>query len=92
MHVNKARSMRILVVEDEKKLVAFIKRGLKEAGYAVDTADDGEEALFQAEFNPYDLIILDIMLPKGDGISVCRTLRQKGIDVPVLMLTARDNV
>jgi len=84
--------MRILVVEDEKKLSAFIKRGLKEAGYAVDTADNGEEALFLAETNPYDLIVLDIMLPLVDGIKVCRQLRQGHIDIPVLMLTARDDV
>jgi heavy metal response regulator len=84
--------MRILVVEDEKKMVAFIKRGLKEAGYAVDTTDNGEEALFLAETNPYDLVILDIMLPVLDGIKVCRQLRQKRIDIPVLMLTARDDV
>jgi len=84
--------MRILVVEDEKKLSAFIKRGLKEAGYAVDTADNGEEGLFLAETNPYDLIILDIMLPVLDGIKVCRQLRQGRVDIPVLMLTARDDV
>jgi heavy metal response regulator len=84
--------MRILVVEDEKKLAAFIKRGLKEAGYAVDTADNGEEGLFLAETNPYDLIILDIMLPVLDGIKVCRQLRQGRVDIPVLMLTARDDV
>ena len=84
--------MRILVVEDEKKLVAFIKRGLKEAGYAVDTTDNGEEAVFMAETNPYDLIILDIMLPVLDGIKVCRQIRQGHIDIPVLMLTARDDV
>jgi heavy metal response regulator len=84
--------MRILVVEDEKKMAAFIKRGLKEAGYAVDMADNGEEALFLAETNPYDLIVLDIMLPLVDGIKVCRQLRQGHIDIPVLMLTARDDV
>ncbi len=84
--------MRILVVEDEKKLQAFIKRGLKEAGYAVDAADNGEDALFMAEGSPYDLIVLDIMLPVRDGIDVCRKLRQARNDVPVLMLTARDDV
>jgi DNA-binding response OmpR family regulator len=84
--------MRILVAEDEKKMAAFIRRGLKEAGYAVDIAPDGEDALFQAQANPYDLIVLDIMLPVCDGIEVCRLLRKAHIDVPVLMLTARDNV
>ena len=84
--------MRILVVEDEKKLASFIKRGLKEKGYAVDLAETGDDGLFQAEVNPYDLIILDIMLPGKDGLYVCRELRKKNIDVPIMMLTARDEV
>ncbi len=84
--------MRVLVVEDEKKLAAFIKRGLKEANYAVDVADNGMDALFLAESNPYDLIVLDIMIPGRDGIHVCRQIRKGGIDSPVLMLTARDDV
>jgi heavy metal response regulator len=84
--------MRILLVEDEKKLAAFIKRGLKEASHAVDVADNGVDALFQAESNPYDLIILDIMIPGKDGIQVCRQIRKRGIETPVLMLTARDDI
>ncbi|NTV29353.1 MAG: response regulator transcription factor [Candidatus Omnitrophica bacterium] len=84
--------MRILLVEDEKKLSAFVKRGLREAAYAVDTADNGEGALFLAETNTYDLIVLDIMIPGQDGIAVCRKLRKKGLTVPILMLTARDDV
>lgn len=84
--------MRILLVEDEIKMASFIKRGLKEEDYIVDVADDGEKALFSAEINPYDLIILDIMLPAKDGITVCRELRGKGINVPVLMLTSKDRV
>lgn len=84
--------MRILLVEDEKKLSAVIKRGLKEVHYAVDHADNGDEALFLAETNPYDLIILDIMLPGKDGIYICRHLRKNKNDTPILMLTARDNV
>ena len=84
--------MRILVVEDEKKVASFIKRGLKEKGYAVDVAADGNAGLFQAKANPYDLIILDIMLPGKDGIYICRQLRKSNINVPVLMLTARDDV
>jgi heavy metal response regulator len=84
--------MRILVVEDESKLSAFIKRGLKEAHYAVDTADNGVDAIFLAETNPYDLIVLDIMIPGPDGVVVCRKLRKGGLDVPILMLTARDDV
>ncbi len=84
--------MRILVIEDEKKVASFIKRGLKEKGYAVDVAVDGNEGLFQAKTNPYDLIVLDIMLPGKDGIFICRQLRKSNINVPVLMLTARDDV
>jgi len=84
--------MRILLVEDERKLSAVIKRGLKEVHYAVDLADNGDDALFLAETNPYDLIILDIMIPGKDGISICRNLRKKKNDTPILMLTARDDV
>ncbi|NOX97941.1 MAG: response regulator transcription factor [Nitrospirae bacterium] len=84
--------MRILLVEDEKKVASFIKRGLKEKGYAVDVSYDGEEGLFMAESNPYDLIVLDIMLPGENGIVICRQLRKKKVNVPVLMLTARDEV
>lgn len=83
--------MRILVVEDEKKIASFIKRGLKEERYVVDTADTGQDGLFLAEVNPYDLIILDIMLPGIDGISLCRQLRENKLEAPVLMLTARSN-
>jgi len=84
--------MRILLIEDEKKIAGFITRGLKEDKYVVDTAFDGEQGLYLAEINPYDLIILDIMLPLKDGISVCKELRNKHINVPVLMLTAKDSV
>ena len=84
--------MRILVVEDEKKIASFIKRGLKEQNYSVDVIYDGEEGLFMAEVNDYDLIVLDLMLPGKDGLTLCRELRGKGVDVPVLMLTARDAV
>ncbi|MDD5069475.1 MAG: response regulator transcription factor [Candidatus Omnitrophica bacterium] len=84
--------MRILLVEDEPKIASFISRGLKEANYVVDIVSEGNQALFQAEVNPYDLIILDIMIPGRDGFSVCRLLRAKGIDVPILMLTARDSL
>jgi heavy metal response regulator len=80
--------MRILVIEDEKKIADFIKRGLKEEGYAVDTARDGEEGCFLAKTNDYDLIVLDIMLPKMDGISLCRKMREEKINAPILMLTA----
>lgn len=81
--------MRILVVEDEKKISDFIKRGLKEEGYSVDTAYDGKEGHFLATTGQHDLIILDIMLPKMDGIGLCRKLREEKILTPLLMLTAR---
>ena len=84
--------MRILIVEDEKKIASFIQRGLKEEHYAVDIAADGEEGGYLAEINSYDLIILDIMLPKQDGVSVCKELRRKKIATPILMLTARDTL
>jgi len=84
--------MRILVIEDEKKVADFIKRGLKEEGYAVDVASDGEEGLFQAMEIAYDLILLDLMLPKLDGISLCKKLRQNNIHIPLIMLTAKDSV
>ena len=84
--------MRILVVEDERRLAGIIKRGLLEEGYAVDTVYDGEEAQFMAETTPYDLIILDIMLPAKDGLAVCRELRTKKINTPILMLTAKDSI
>jgi heavy metal response regulator len=84
--------MRILVIEDEKKVADFIKRGLKEEGYAVDVASDGEEGLFQAMEISYDLILLDLMLPKLDGINLCKKLRENHIQTPLIMLTAKDSV
>jgi len=82
--------MRILLVEDEERIASFVARGLKEAHYVVDVAKDGEKGLFMAEVNEYDLLILDIMLPGKDGISVCRELRGKKINLPILMLSAKD--
>jgi len=84
--------MRILLVEDERKISAYVKRGLEEQGYAVDAAYTGQEALDWASAIEFDLIILDILLPEVDGLSVCRELRKKGSRVPILMLTARDAV
>jgi DNA-binding response OmpR family regulator len=84
--------MRILVVEDDRRLASIIKRGLIEEGYAVDNAYDGEEGEYMAEHTPFGVIILDIMLPHKDGIAVCRSLRQKEIDTPILMLTAKDTL
>ena len=84
--------MRILIVEDEHKISAYLKRGLEEQGYAVDTAFTGIEALDWVQAAPYDLIILDIMLPEIDGITLCRELRVRGMRMPILMLTARDAI
>ena len=84
--------MRILIVEDEKNLANTLKKGLSEEGYSVDMAYDGEEGQFLAETEPYDIAILDITLPKIDGLSILGSLRKKGIKTPVLMLTARDTV
>jgi heavy metal response regulator len=84
--------MRLLLVEDERKISTYVKRGLEESGYAVDPAYTGQEALDWAEAASYDLIILDILLPEMDGISVCRELRRRGNRTPVLMLTARDTI
>ncbi len=81
--------MRILLVEDERRLSNVVKKGLTEEGFAVDTAYDGEEGQYLAESESYDLIILDIMLPKVDGLMLCKELRKKNINTPVLMLTAK---
>jgi heavy metal response regulator len=82
--------MRILIIEDDKKIAGFIKKGLTEEHYAVDVFYDGEEGAYWAQVNEYDLIILDIMLPKKDGIEVCRELRNKNIIAPIIMLTVKD--
>jgi two-component system OmpR family response regulator len=84
--------MRVLVVEDEIKMSALIKRGLEREGYAVDVALDGDEALWAAREQDYDAIVLDAMIPGTDGFTVCHTLRSEGRWSPVLMLTARDSV
>ncbi|MCL5291072.1 MAG: response regulator transcription factor [Actinobacteria bacterium] len=84
--------MRILIAEDERRIANFLMKGLKEEGYAVDAAFDGEDALFLARANEYDLIILDLMLPKKDGLAVVRELREGKDLVPVIILTARDAV
>ncbi len=85
-------SMRLLVVEDEKKVASFLKKGLEEEHYAVDLAYDGEEALDMLEMYDYDLVLLDIMLPKIDGMTVLKRIRQNGNLVSILMLTAKDSV
>jgi len=84
--------MRILIAEDEKKIAEFIRRGLKEEGYAADTAGTGPDALRLAGENPYDLLLLDVMLPGLDGVEVCRRLRADGLGTPIMMLTAKDRV
>ncbi len=84
--------MRVLIVEDERKISHYVKRGLEEQGYAVDAVYTGRDALDWAEAAPYDLILLDILLPELDGLSVCRELRRRGLRTPILMLTARDAV
>ena len=84
--------MRILLIEDEKKVSNFIKKGLEEEHYAVDTAFDGEEGLFMAEMDEYDLIVLDLMIPKIDGWEVLRRIRERKNMVPVLVLTAKVSV
>ena len=82
--------MRILLVEDEPHAARMLAKGLREAAYAVDVVGDGERALREAGLTSYDAIILDVMLPGRDGLSVCRELRRGGSAVPILMLTARD--
>ncbi|HKI60627.1 MAG TPA: response regulator transcription factor, partial [Mariprofundaceae bacterium] len=84
--------MKILVVEDEERVAQFIQKGLKEEGHAVDVSYDGEDGGFLAEVNDYDLIILDLMLPKKNGLQTCKEIRDHGVNTPVLMLTARDSV
>lgn len=84
--------MRILLVEDEPDVALMLAKGLREQSYAVDVETDGESGLFLAQINDYDLILLDVMLPRKNGFEVCRELRDTGSSVPVLMLTARDDV
>src|SRR6266481_6372050 len=84
--------MRLLLVEDDEGIINFLEKGLREAKYAVDVARDGDDALYKTALNEYDAIILDIMIPGRDGLEVCRELRDRGSKVPVIMLTARDDV
>ena len=84
--------MRVLVVDDDVRLAAVLDRGLTEEGYAVDVAHNGVETQYLAEIHAYALIILDIMMPGIDGLTVCRSLRGAGLETPILMLTAKDAV
>jgi two-component system OmpR family response regulator len=84
--------MRILLIEDDQKIVSFIMKGLKAAGYAVDHAADGEEGLHLALVEPYDTIIIDLMLPKRDGLSVIEMLRKEKVNTPIIILSAKDSI
>jgi len=84
--------MKVLIIEDETKTAAYLKKGLSECGFVVDTASDGEEGLHQALDNAYDVIISDVMLPRIDGWTIVARLRERGIATPLLLLTARDAV
>jgi two-component system copper resistance phosphate regulon response regulator CusR len=84
--------MRVLLVEDEPTAAHVIAKGLREQAYAVDVAPDGDAALFQVGTTDYDAVVLDVMLPIKDGFAVCRTIRESGQTVPILMVTARDAV
>jgi two-component system OmpR family response regulator len=84
--------VRALIVEDEVKMAALLRRGLGEEGYAADVARTGDDAIWMAQASEYDAIVLDVMLPGVDGFAVCRRLRESGVWAPVLMLTARDDV
>src|SRR3954453_19125558 len=84
--------MRVLIVEDEVKMAALIRRGMRGEGIAADVTGQGEDALWMAEATAYDAIVLDVMLPGIDGLEVCRRLRGTGIWTPILLLTARDSV
>ncbi|MGH9494813.1 MAG: response regulator transcription factor [Candidatus Sulfotelmatobacter sp.] len=85
-------AMRVLLVEDDSRIAHFVAKGLREQSYAVDVATTGEAALYQAEINNYDLVILDVMIPEPNGFAVCKELRKSGHRIPILMLTARDAV
>lgn len=84
--------MRVLLAEDDVRIANFVSKGLRENSYAVDVVNDGEQALYQLSISDYDLLILDVMMPKKDGFEVCTALRQTGHKTPILMLTARDAV
>lgn len=84
--------MRLLLAEDDSRISRFVSKGLREQSYAVDVASNGSDAVYQAEINDYDLVILDVMLPGQDGFAVCRSLRSLGMHMTILMLTARDSV
>ena len=84
--------MKLLVIEDETKIASLLKKGLQEQGFQVDISGDGEDGLERATKNPYDAIVIDIMLPKRDGLSVLKTLRTRKVTAPVMIITARGDV
>src|SRR6202162_3213598 len=84
--------MRLLLVEDDARIARLVDKGLREQSYAVDVSNTGDDALYQAAINTYDLVILDVMIPGKNGLEVCRELRKAGQRLPILMLTARDAV
>lgn len=84
--------MRLLLVEDDLRIARFVARGLQEQSYAVDVASNGDDAVYRAEINDYDVIVLDVMIPGKDGFATCRAIRALGKRMPILMLTARDAV
>lgn len=84
--------MKILIIEDDTKIINFLKKGLEEECYIVDYSTNGDEGLYLASVNQYDLILLDVMLPIKDGMEVCRSLRASNIQTPIIMLTAKDGI
>ncbi|QKF83495.1 DNA-binding response regulator [Halarcobacter ebronensis] len=84
--------MKILIIEDDEKIINFLKKGLEEESYSIDSSQNGEEGLYLASVNNYDLILLDIMLPLMSGIEVCKKLRASQIFTPIIMLTAKDSI
>ena len=84
--------MKILIIEDDEKIINFLKKGLQEESYTIDFSKNGDEGIYLASVNSYDLILLDIMLPVKDGIEVCKTLRSNNILTPIIMLTAKDSI
>lgn len=84
--------MKILIIEDDEKIISFLKKGLEEECYIVDFATDGEEGLYLASINEYNLILLDIQLPKKDGLEVCKSLKESNNQIPIIMLTAKDSI
>jgi DNA-binding response OmpR family regulator len=91
-HANNHKIMRVLIVEDEQKVASFIRKGLQQEGYAVDVVGDGEEGAYQTENFDYDVVILDLMLPKLPGLEVLKKIRARDLNLPVLILTAKGAV